>query len=205
MPKVLPLIPEDDPLIMRLLNYMKHNFYTILYRFLILIAIFLVGYLTIILISGYNRFSADYQVNFELPFKNWIVIEPRTSEAKVLFKRAKAAPPTFEDKIREAFGSHADTFLEIAKMESGQNAGVKGYNCFYYNAKGERYSTSCKPDDRSKAWSVDCGALQVNVYGKVCPVEMFDLDKNLEAAVGKFKRQGFKAWSVCNQKKVKCV
>lgn len=206
MPKILPLIPENDSLSIRLRHYMKHNFYKLFYRTLVLTAVLLAGHLTIVLVSGYNRFSADYQVNFELPFKNWIVIEPRTSAAKTIFKQAKAAaPPTFEDKIREAFGRHADTFIQIARMESGHQGGAKGWNCFYYDAKGERYSTSCKEADRGKAWSVDCGALQINVYGQKCPPELYDLDVNLQAAVGKFQRQGFGAWSVCNQKKVKCV
>lgn len=147
----------------------------------------------------YNVWSEQWSFHLQLPFQNFIRVEPRVGVSKSFFKRAQAKEMTFEDKIKEAFGKNAPVFLKIAHAESGQNAGSKGYNCMY-NGK----SRACKPEDREKAWSVDCGALQINVYGRVCPVELYDLDKNLEAAVGKFNRQGFGAWSVCKNGTVDC-
>lgn len=153
------------------------------------------------LVYRLNSWSQDWSLHLQVPIQNFIRIEPRTSKGPGILatRKAYAQPPTFEDKVRAAFGVHAETFLKIAHAESGQNAGTKGWNC-RYNGR----STSCRPEDRKNAWSVDCGALQVNVYGTVCPVELFDLDKNLEAAVGKFARQGFKAWSVCYMHKIEC-
>lgn len=121
------------------------------------------------------------------------------SAVDVRIHKAEAAEmTTTERKIRQAFGPHADTFLKIAMAESGQQSGNKGYNCYY----GKK-SMACKSKDRSKAWSVDCGLLMVNVLGTICPAEMFDIDYNIKAAQGKFERQGFAAWTVC-RKKVVC-
>jgi hypothetical protein len=101
----------------------------------------------------------------------------------------------------------------IAKAESGLNAGNKGYNCYYERgtdrlltgeeamklAKDKRYSGACKTEaHRSKAWSTDCGILQINVIGKICPVELFDVDNNLKAGKGKLDRQGLGAWVTHN-------
>lgn len=150
-------------------------------------------------LNAYSQWSEHWTLHFQVPVQNFIRIEPRTSVYKPFIKRALAAPPSFEDKIKAAFGSHAPTFIEIARMESGHNAGAKGYNCMY-----GKESKACAPQDKEKAWSVDCGALQINVYGKTCPVELYDLDKNLEAAVGKFNRQGFNAWTGCKTKRLIC-
>jgi hypothetical protein len=84
---------EDSPSkLQRFTKYMRKNFYTLLYKFLLLTATFLTVHLLIVVATGYNRFSADYQINFELPFKNWIVIEPRTTttKAKPIIRQAEA-------------------------------------------------------------------------------------------------------------------
>lgn len=133
--------------------------------------------------------------------ERWILKEKVVTTGDFTFVRTALAsdlPKTTQDKIRAAFGVHADTFLKIATAESGQQAGNKGYNCIYGGK-----SMACKPEDRAKAWSVDCGLLMINVNGTICPAELFDIDLNIKAAQGKFARQNFKAWSVCKTK-VKC-
>lgn len=128
-----------------------------------------------------------------------IVIAPGITWVRTAFaKENSELPKSTQDKIRAAFGVHADTFLKIAMAESGQQAGNKGYNCIYGGK-----SMACKPEDRAKAWSVDCGLLMINVHGTMCPTELFDIDLNIKAAQGKFQRQSFGAWSVCRTK-VKC-
>jgi hypothetical protein len=95
----------------------------------------------------------------------------------------------------KVFGKDARTMYAIARAESGLQAGNKNYNCRY-----DGKSRACKPDDRKSAWSVDCGILQINVMGTICPVELFDIEYNLNAGKGKLERQGFKAWSVYKNK-----
>ncbi|MGE0132078.1 MAG: hypothetical protein AB7U82_28685 [Blastocatellales bacterium] len=139
-----------------------------------------------------------------------------------IVRTARAAeinlPETVQEKIKASFGPQADTFLKIAMAESGQNAGAKGWNCYYKRSdnslippsqiagisKAQRYSAACKKEHRESAWSVDCGTLQINVLGKVCPPESYDIDWNIKAAQGKYERQGWDAWSVCKYNKIKC-
>lgn len=158
-----------------------------------------IGYLA----YSYSVWNNTWSFHIQTPviLQNFIRIDPRASKPvhTALVKTAQAKEETFEDKIRAAFGKHAPTFLKIAHAESGQNAGSKGWNCMYGDV-----SKACKEADRANAWSVDCGALQINVYGTKCPPELYDLDVNLQAAIGKFERQGFKAWSVCKNGTVQC-
>lgn len=109
--------------------------------------------------------------------------------------------------VCNAFGFKQDsdeckTALAITEAESHFNPRAMGWNCKYseYNKetkKVEQISTHCKANDRSKAWSVDCGLMQINVYGQVCPEEYFDIPFNLKLAVGKYKGRGntWGAWS----------
>lgn len=151
----------------------------------------------------WTRWDSQWDLRFQSPviIQNFIKIEPDTqaTHQPLLVKQAKAKEPTVEDKIKAVFGSKASTFIAISKAESGTQAGQKGYNCYY----GDK-SKACKPGDENKAWSVDCGLLQVNVYGRICPYEMYDIDYNLQAAKGKYDRQGFNAWTVCKRKIVIC-
>ena len=127
-----------------------------------------------------------------------ITVAPFTFVRTAFAKEESDLPKSTQDKIRLAFGIHADTFLKIAMAESGQQSGNKGYNCYY-----GKESMACKPEDRKKAWSVDCGLLMINVHGTICPTELFDIDLNIKAGQGKFERQGYGAWTVC-RKKIKC-
>ena len=72
-------------------------------------------------------------------------------------------PPTVEQHIQRIFGTQARVATAVLKAESGMKLNAKNYNCFYYRNDGSKYSTSCKKDDKSKAWSVDCGFAQINV------------------------------------------
>src|SRR5215216_3727006 len=151
-----------------------------------------IGFILLLLIKGtldFAKWHSEYSFNIQNIFR----IEPRPQPVTYHpVKEAEAKEPTIEDRVQEVFGKHAETFLKIAHAESGQNSGNKGYNCIY---NGE--SMACKKGDEAKAWSVDCGFLQVNVQGKVCPAEMYELDYNLQAGKGKFDRQGYNAWTVC--------
>lgn len=112
--------------------------------------------------------------------------------------------------VCNAFGfkqedDHCKTALAITEAESHYNPRAMGWNCKYteYNKetkKTETVSKACAKSDRSKAWSVDCGLMQINVYGQVCPEEYYDIPFNLKLAVGKFKGRGntWGAWSTFN-------
>ena len=101
---------------------------------------------------------------------------------------------TLEQKFKVTFGEKSDTMLKIAMMESGLNPKAQGYNCFYYNDSGKRYSTFCKKEDRHKAWSWDCGVLQNNTSSKSECSKLKDVDYNLEVAKSKLETQGICAW-----------
>ncbi len=90
--------------------------------------------------------------------------------------------------------------IAIAYAESRMNENAKGWNCYYNKdetivystrVKGS-HSTGCKKQHRKYAWSVDCGVLQLNTKGQVCPNET--LDEHLEKVATLSKSQGFGAW-----------
>lgn len=99
-----------------------------------------------------------------------------------------------EAVIADTFPEEPDTMIAIAKAESGLNVKAMGWNCRYTRKDGTMYSTACVPGDRGKAWSVDCGLMQINTPGKVCPSELFDVEHNLSIARKKYERQGKDAW-----------
>lgn len=83
--------------------------------------------------------------------------------------------------------------IHIAKSESGLRHKAVNYNCTY-EKNGEVISTSCKPQDRGRAWSVDCGVFQLNFHGQICPVWTMDYQKNVDYAFGMYVRRGFQPW-----------
>lgn len=93
-----------------------------------------------------------------------------------------------EAKILEAFNGDR-VALAVAKGESGLDPNAKGYNCKY----GTR-STSCKPEDRHKAWSVDCGIYQINTIAKDCPEHLLDPETNIEIAKKMQEKRGWNPW-----------
>lgn len=111
---------------------------------------------------------------------------PSSVEAKIL----KAWEGTKEGRIAVA----------VAKSESGLRTDAMGWNCHYINAQGKQYSKACLPQDRAKAWSVDCGVMQINHIGKTCPAHLFDPDENIKIGKEKYDNSekrigiGFYPW-----------
>lgn len=109
---------------------------------------------------------------------------------------------SIEGKIREAWigTGQEDVAVAVAKSESGLRTDAMGWNCYYYNAQGKRYSKACLPQDREKAWSVDCGVMQINHIGKTCPAYLFDPDENIKLGREKYDNSekrigiGFYPW-----------
>lgn len=92
-------------------------------------------------------------------------------------------------KIENVFGSDSRIAIAVFKSESGLNVRSMNWNCRYNGV-----SQSCRPEDRDKAWSVDCGLVQKNVIGQTCPEELFDADHSLRIAKEMFDRRGFQPW-----------
>jgi hypothetical protein len=60
-------------------------------------------------------------------------------------------------------------------------------------------SKACEPQDRGRAWSVDCGVSQLNFKGLECPQEAFNAEWNIQKAYEwKFSRSGWSPWSAYN-------
>ena len=96
---------------------------------------------------------------------------------------------SLEAKIRETFPEDPETAVAVSKAESRMKAEAVGYNCVY-----EGRSQSCKKGDESKAWSVDCGLMQINSVGKSCPEELMNPDNNLRVAKNIKEKGGWERW-----------
>lgn len=107
-----------------------------------------------------------------------------------------------EKEINAVFGEDAKIALAIFKTESALNPEAQNWNCHYYK-NGKRYSTSCKKEDRAKAWSVDCGIAQINHItpedSKECPTELLDPKQNIAIAKKMFDSRGFQPWVTYNE------
>lgn len=91
-------------------------------------------------------------------------------------------------KIKETFPEEPEVMLAIAMAESGLNNNAIGYNCYY-----EGKSTACKPQDRDKAWSVDCFVLQQNFPNrKTCP--KMSIDEHLKEIRSMYDKRGLSPW-----------
>ncbi|MBX4187522.1 MAG: LysM domain-containing protein [Candidatus Doudnabacteria bacterium] len=90
------------------------------------------------------------------------------------------------------------TAAAIARSESTFNLKAQNWNCVYRTSSGKSVSTSCRNNDRHKAWSIDCGLMQINVRGTLtCPEELWTLEGNLQAAKElRDNRGNFKDWVV---------
>lgn len=114
-------------------------------------------------------------------------VQSEERQGKPIKDVVRLSDDTIEGKIREAWigTGMEDVAVAVAKSESGLRTDAMGWNCYYYNAQGKRYSKACLPQDREKAWSVDCGIMQINHIGKTCPAYLFDPDENIK--IGKEK------------------
>ena len=110
---------------------------------------------------------------------------PEHSEQAIILDNQKP----IAQKIRAYFKKDADRAIAIFRAESGLNAHAQGWNCTY---------GPCKPEDREKAKSTDCGIAQINFPGKVCPARAFNEDWNIQKAYMMYTRRGFQPWTVFN-------
>lgn len=107
-----------------------------------------------------------------------------------------------ETKIRKYFPKHWRDFIQIAHAESQMKVDAVGYNCYYYHGKATTTpikggSKACKKEDRSLAWSLDCGLMQLNTLSKKCPKRDSSeeyLDEHLKVAAQLSREQGKCAW-----------
>lgn len=76
-------------------------------------------------------------------------------------------------KIKETFPEEPDVMLAIAIAESQLNNDAVNWNCRYNGI-----ATSCKKQDRDKAFSTDHGVYQINKAGD----EAKTVDGNIQAA-----------------------
>ena len=113
------------------------------------------------------------------------------------------------EKITHYFPKSHNTIIAIAHAESNMNPQAQNWNCYYNKTntivytsrvKGS-HSTACKKDHRKYAWSTDCGILQVNYKGKICPTKT--IDEHLQEASTLSKHQGLKAWTAYNNQSYK--
>jgi hypothetical protein len=102
-------------------------------------------------------------------------------------------PMVLSEQISASFGTLAPTMTAVLKAESNLNPNAMNWNCRY----GKR-RMACRPEDRAKAVSVDCGIAQINHPGRQCPKELFDVETNLTEAKKRLDTQGLRAWSVYN-------
>lgn len=121
--------------------------------------------------------------------------EPRESE-EAGTPTTEHSPSSVEAKILKAWEGtgNGQIAVAVAKSESGLRSTAMGWNCHYYDAQGKRYSKACNPEDRPKAWSVDCGVMQINHLGKTCPSHLFNPDENIRIGRDMFENRGFSPW-----------
>lgn len=134
--------------------------------------------ISILVLSNYGNMDNTYtrEVSEDELFMRPVVVVPE---------------PTVEDKIKEYFPRNWKTMIAIAHAESHMSMDAVGYNCMYNGV-----SKACKKEDRHKAWSIDCGLLQINTKSKTCPKET--IDQHLQRAAALSRVQGLKAWVTYN-------
>lgn len=104
-------------------------------------------------------------------------------------EKTKGSTSHVEELIKEKFQDDSEVVSAVFKAESGHRADAMGWNCYYNGV-----SKACLPQDRDKAWSVDCGVAQINVIGKTCPEELFDPENNLNVAKKMYESRGLSPW-----------
>lgn len=106
---------------------------------------------------------------------------PTPSRPEVIYELSKQFDKFGADVVFQS--------ILVAKNESGWKYNAQGWNCLY-----DGVSAPCKVQDRSNAWSVDCGIMQINVRGTVCPVELFDIKTNISKAVAMYEHRKWSPW-----------
>lgn len=98
------------------------------------------------------------------------------------------------NKVAAIFVEEPNTAIAVFRAESGLRVDAQGWNCYYYDKRGKRYSAACEKADRPNAWSVDCGVAQLNFPGTECPAEAFNADWNIKQAKEKYDHRGWQPW-----------
>lgn len=91
------------------------------------------------------------------------------------------------------FPEEPDVMLAIFTAESGLRKDAMGWNCIHV-VDGKAISEACRQDERDQAWSVDCGASQLNFEGTKCPEESFNVFWNLNKAREMYEQRGKQPW-----------
>lgn len=106
--------------------------------------------------------------------KGPLVIE---NHAQAKFEIVEVKELTIEEKIAKAFPENPEVMVAVAKAESNLNP----------------YATN-----RNTNGSRDIGLFQINSVHGGNDLELFDVDKNIEAARKVYDKQGITAWSAVN-------
>jgi len=124
-----------------------------------------------------------------VPIEKLSVVTNDNSEDEIGKTESSLPPSHIETAIRKTFRDDEETAVAVVKAESKLNPYAVNYNCRYGNI-----SKSCNKGDEDNAWSTDCGLTQINVPGKGCPSELFEVDKNLAVASEKYQKRGWNPW-----------
>lgn len=113
-----------------------------------------------------------------------------------LQKMAMVLPSQEEvaQKVKGVFTEEPEVAVAVFRAESGLRPDAQGWNCYYTNNAGIRYSAACAPEDRGRAWSTDCGVAQINTPGNTCPEYLLNVEENLRAAKNKYNARGWTPW-----------
>lgn len=111
--------------------------------------------------------------------------KPKTKMAMVLPSQQEVA-----QKVKGIFTEDPETAVAVFRAESGLRPDAQGWNCMYNGI-----SLPCRPEDRPRAWSTDCGVAQINTPGTTCPEELFEIETNLRKAKAKYESRGWQPWS----------
>ena len=104
-------------------------------------------------------------------------------------------------EIEKKFGDKSETFKAILVAEATRNGEIKAdvinHNCRYdkngnLKTDGTGWSNYCKSKYHADIGtdSVDCGYMQINYKGKVCPQGIFSAEKQVELAYEKYTSGG---------------
>jgi hypothetical protein len=122
-----------------------------------------------------------------------LAAEPKTGSVTITSSKDNPSVQEVINEISTVFNKEPARVIAkmiyVISLESGFKPNAMNWNCRYGNR-----SMVCKKGDLDKAWSVDCGIMQLNYPGKYCPGNIMDWKTNIRLGYEKFKRQGMKAW-----------
>ena len=132
----------------------------------------------LVLVIGYVGFNISLSVpEISLKWESDPVTYEQRAKAKFEAKEEVVKELTIEEKISKTFPENPEVMIAVAKAESNLNPLATNRN-----TNGSR----------------DIGLFQINSVHGGNDLEMFDVDKNLEAARKIYDKQGITAWSAVN-------